>query len=49
MTRAQMLAATSVPGSSNDWQVRTDAGNITFRPFSSIMSEEYRLYQRVEG
>jgi DUF1680 family protein len=49
MTRAQMLAATSVPGSSSDWLVRTDAGNLTFRPFSSIMSEEYRLYQRVEG
>jgi len=49
MTRAQMLAATRVPGSSNDWLVRTDAGNLTFRPFSSIMSEEYRLYQRVEG
>jgi hypothetical protein len=49
ITRKQMLAATQVAKSSEDWSVKTDSGLLTLRPFSSIMSENYRLYQRVEG
>jgi DUF1680 family protein len=49
ITRAQLLAATVSRQSSDDWLVQTDTGSLTLRPFSAIMSEEYRLYQRVEG
>jgi uncharacterized protein len=46
--RNQLLAATRV-GASADWQVTTDEGMLTMRPFASIMNENYRLYQTVEG
>lgn len=49
ITRAQLLAATVSPHSSDDWLVKTDEGVLRMRPFSVIMSEEYRLYQLVEG
>jgi DUF1680 family protein len=49
ITRNQLLAATRVAESSEDWLVRTDRGTLTLRPFASIMSESYRLYQTVEG
>jgi len=49
ITRQQLLAATAVAQSSEDWTVKTDAASLTLRPFSSIMSEPYRLYQRVES
>ncbi|HEY1462646.1 MAG TPA: beta-L-arabinofuranosidase domain-containing protein [Terriglobales bacterium] len=49
ITRQQLLAATPAPESKQDWIVRTDNGTLTLRPFSSIMSEGYRLYQTVEG
>jgi DUF1680 family protein len=48
LTRKQLLAASPVAQSSDDWSSRTDSGILTFRPFASIMSEGYRLYQRVE-
>jgi hypothetical protein len=46
--RNQLLAASRVAASA-DWQVTTDEGTLTMRPFASIMNENYRLYQRVEG
>ena len=46
--REQLLAATRVGPSSEDWQVRTDEGALTLRPFASIMSENYRLYLTAE-
>jgi DUF1680 family protein len=46
--RNQLLAATRV-AASTDWQVLTDEGTLTMRPFASIMNENYRLYQTVEG
>jgi hypothetical protein len=49
ITRAQLLAATPAPQSKEDWLVRTDSGTLTMRPFASIMSENYRLYQTVES
>jgi hypothetical protein len=49
MTRKQLLAAAQVAKSSEDWSARTDSGLLTLRPFSKIMSESYRLYQRVES
>jgi hypothetical protein len=49
ITRQQLLAATAVAQSSEDWLVKTDGASLTLRPFSSIMSEPYRLYQHVDG
>ncbi len=49
ITRAQLLAASRFSRSSEDWLVRTDAGNLALRPFAAIMSENYRLYQRIEA
>src|SRR5438874_3833782 len=49
ITRKQLLAATQVARASDDWKVETDEGGLTLRPFASIMSEEYRLYNRVLG
>lgn len=49
IARQQLLAAAPVARSSEDWAVKTDAGNLTLRPFASIMNERYRLYQRVDG
>jgi len=49
ITRKQLLAASQVAQSSSDWSVRTDAGTLTLRPFASIMSEDYRLYHRVDS
>jgi DUF1680 family protein len=49
ITRSQLLKAAPAPQSAEDWVVQTDTGSLTLRPFSVIMSESYRLYQRVEG
>jgi hypothetical protein len=49
ITRKQLLAASQVAQSSSDWSVRTDTGTLTLRPFASIMSEDYRLYHRVDS
>ncbi len=48
-TGAQLLAAVPASQSSEDWLVKSDAGQITFRPFTAIGDENYRLYQRVEA
>jgi len=49
LTRKQLLAAAPVARSSDDWAAQTDSGLLVVRPFASIMSESYRLYQQVEG
>jgi DUF1680 family protein len=49
LTRKDLLSATAVSSSSSDWVVKTGNGALTLRPFSSIMSEGYRLYNRVES
>ncbi|MBV9180079.1 MAG: glycoside hydrolase family 127 protein, partial [Acidobacteria bacterium] len=45
----QLLGARAGAASSDDWTVESEGGVLTLRPFRSIMSEEYRLYNRVEG
>jgi uncharacterized protein len=47
-SRAQLLAAAALSPSSGDLIVQTDAGKVTFRPFSAIGDAPYRLYQTVE-
>jgi DUF1680 family protein len=49
LTRKQLLGAEPVAKSSADWKIQTDSLPLAFRPFASIMSERYRLYQRVES
>jgi len=49
ITRQQLLAAAKVAQSSHDWNTQTDSGVLTLRPFAAIMSEGYRLYQRVQA
>lgn len=49
LSRKDFLSATAVSSSSSDRVVKSDGGLLTLRPFSSIMSEEYRLYNRVES
>ena len=49
IARKQLLAASRVVESSDDWPTRTDTGTLTLRPFASIMSDEYRLYLRVDS
>jgi len=48
LTRQQLLSATPVASTSDDWTVDTGSGRLTMRPFMAIMSEKYRLYNRVE-
>src|SRR2546430_4887984 len=48
-SRKDLLSATALSSSSSDWVAKTAGGMLTFRPFSSIMSEGYRLYNRVES
>ncbi len=42
----QMLAAQR-SGASGDWEVASNMGKIPMRPYASIKSERYRLYQQV--
>jgi DUF1680 family protein len=49
ISRNELLAATRVSPTGQDWAVRTESGTLTLRPFASIMSENYRLYQTVVG
>ena len=49
LSRKDLLSATPFSSSSNDWMVKTGEKVFTLRPFTSIMSEEYRLYNRVEA
>ena len=47
--RNQLLGAAPASQSSEDWLVKGDAGHITFRPFTAIGDETYRLYQQVDA
>jgi len=47
ISRRELLAARLVAPGSEDWSVTTGQGALTLRPFTQIMDETYRLYQRV--
>jgi uncharacterized protein len=49
ISRKDLMAATRVSPSGPDWTVRAESGTLTLRPFASIMSENYRLYQTLVG
>jgi DUF1680 family protein len=49
LTRAQLLAASPLAAASDDSVVLTEAGKASFRPFSAIADEPYRLYHKVSS
>ena len=49
LTRKQLMAATAVAQSSDDWSTKVGSEVLVLRPFAAIMSESYRLYQNVES
>jgi DUF1680 family protein len=44
-----LVNAKQIAAGSTDWQAKTDAGNLTLRPFASIQDESYRLYLQVDS
>jgi hypothetical protein len=48
-SRGQLLAASTLAATSEDWIVQGDAGKVTFRPFPAVKDETYRLYLQVTG
>ncbi len=45
--RQELLAVRQIASGSTDWQVKTESGAVTMRPFSAIHDEHYRLYLNV--
>ena len=45
--KQNLLAVRQVSSGSTDWQVKTAAGRLALRPFTSIADEHYRLYLNV--
>jgi len=43
----ELLAVSQVASGSEEWRVKTEAGELTFRPFTAIRDEHYRLYLNV--
>jgi hypothetical protein len=48
VSQKQLLAARQIAAGSTDWKAKTDAGDLTLRPFAAINDEGYRLYLNVE-
>ncbi len=49
VSRAQLLAAQPISPGAADWQMQSDSGRVTLRPFGSIGDERYRLYHEIVG
>ncbi len=49
IARRQLLAASPVSQSLDDWQADLDGEQLTLRPFTAIADETYRLYLPVDG
>ena len=47
MTQSQLMAARRVGASSGEWEVETGTGKIVMKPYPTITSERYRLYQEI--
>jgi DUF1680 family protein len=47
LTRSVLLGAEPLSAGSVDWEARTGAGKIGFKPFAAIHDERYRLYHDV--
>jgi uncharacterized protein len=44
---AELASVAQIADGSTNWQAKTEAGNITMRPFTAINDEHYRLYMNV--
>jgi hypothetical protein len=49
LRKQDLPAITQVAAGSTEWRAKTSSGPITFRPFTAIQDEHYRLYLNVEG
>ncbi|HLY42583.1 MAG TPA: beta-L-arabinofuranosidase domain-containing protein [Terracidiphilus sp.] len=47
--RQDLMQVAQVASGSTDWQAKTDAGTLSFRPFTAIHDEHYRLYLNVQA
>jgi uncharacterized protein len=47
LTRKELLCAAPMSDSSKDWILRGAGGEVTLRPFATILNEQYRLYFEV--
>src|SRR5260370_27185228 len=48
ITREELLSHTAASRSSDDWIVKADTGSLTFRSFTPIGDDGYRLYQQLD-
>jgi hypothetical protein len=49
ISRAALLATSRVSSGSSTWQVTTESGSLTLKPFPSIGDEVYRLYHQAKA
>ena len=49
LTRASLLGARQLSSNSLDWEIATDSGKLTLKPFQAIEKEQYRLYHEVKA
>jgi DUF1680 family protein len=49
LRRNELLGAGRISSGSSTWQVKSEAGILTLKPFASIGDEQYRLYHSVEA
>ena len=49
LTSKTLLSIKQSAKGSSDWQVQTDSGTLSLRPFQSIKDEPYRLYLPIES
>ena len=49
ISRASLQGARQLSSGSLDWEAKTDAGKLSFKPFQAIGEERYRLYHEVIG
>jgi len=47
LRRTELLGADQISNGSSTWQVKSEAGILTLKPFASISDEQYRLYHSV--
>lgn len=49
ITRPQLLAASAASANSDDWRAQIGNDQLTLRPFTAVVDENYRLYLPIES
>ena len=49
LRRSELQGAVAISSGSSTWQVKSEKGILTLKPFASIGDEQYRLYHSVEA